>query len=89
MSNAVVLLSGGQDSTTCLYWAIKKFDEVWAVGFNYGQSHVREVEFAEQVTSDFIAMDMRQALYWLGEITGEVSTDDILGNIFSKFCIGK
>ena len=52
MSNAVVLLSGGQDSTTCLYWAIKKFDEVWAVGFNYGQSHVREVEFAEQVTSN-------------------------------------
>ncbi len=45
--------------------------------------------FAEQVTSDFIAMDMRQALHWLGEITGEVSTDDILGNIFSKFCIGK
>ena len=45
--------------------------------------------FEEQVTSDFIAMDMRQALYWLGEITGEISTDDILGNIFSKFCIGK
>jgi tRNA modification GTPase len=45
--------------------------------------------FEDQVTSDFIAMDMRQALHWLGEITGEVSADDILGNIFSKFCIGK
>jgi len=52
MSNAIVLLSGGQDSTTCLYWAIKKFDEVWAVGFNYGQSHVREIDFAEQNASN-------------------------------------
>ena len=41
------------------------------------------------VTSDFIAMDIRQALYYLGEIVGEVSTDDLLGNIFSNFCIGK
>ncbi|NEQ48724.1 MAG: tRNA uridine-5-carboxymethylaminomethyl(34) synthesis GTPase MnmE [Leptolyngbya sp. SIO3F4] len=41
------------------------------------------------VTSDFIAMDIRQALHYLGEITGEITTDDLLGNIFSKFCIGK
>ncbi|WP_312398643.1 tRNA uridine-5-carboxymethylaminomethyl(34) synthesis GTPase MnmE [Sphingobacterium sp.] len=41
------------------------------------------------VTSDFLAMDIRQALYHLGEITGSVSTDDLLDNIFSKFCIGK
>jgi tRNA modification GTPase len=41
------------------------------------------------VTSDFIAMDIRQALYHLGTITGEISTDDLLGNIFSNFCIGK
>ncbi|MDR6733309.1 tRNA uridine-5-carboxymethylaminomethyl(34) synthesis GTPase MnmE [Sphingobacterium sp. 2149] len=41
------------------------------------------------VTSDFLAMDIRQALYHLGEITGTVSTDDLLDNIFSKFCIGK
>ncbi|HCX58573.1 tRNA uridine-5-carboxymethylaminomethyl(34) synthesis GTPase MnmE, partial [Sphingobacterium multivorum] len=40
------------------------------------------------VTSDFLAMDIRQALYHLGEITGSVSTDDLLDNIFSKFCIG-
>ena len=43
----------------------------------------------EGVTSDFIAMDIRQAIYYLGEITGEISTDDLLGNIFSRFCIGK
>ncbi|WP_028297038.1 tRNA uridine-5-carboxymethylaminomethyl(34) synthesis GTPase MnmE [Olivibacter sitiensis] len=41
------------------------------------------------VTSDFLAMDIRQALHHLGEITGSVSTDDLLENIFSKFCIGK
>jgi tRNA modification GTPase len=41
------------------------------------------------VTSDFVAMDIRRALAYLGEILGEVSTEDLLGNIFSKFCIGK
>ncbi len=41
------------------------------------------------VTSDFLAMDIRQALHHLGEITGTVTTDDLLDNIFSKFCIGK
>jgi tRNA modification GTPase len=42
-----------------------------------------------QVTSDFLAMDIRRALHYLGEITGEVTTDDLLATIFSKFCIGK
>ncbi|HWD89171.1 MAG TPA: tRNA uridine-5-carboxymethylaminomethyl(34) synthesis GTPase MnmE [Mucilaginibacter sp.] len=42
-----------------------------------------------QVTSDFLAMDIKQALHYLGEITGTVTTDDLLENIFSKFCIGK
>lgn len=41
------------------------------------------------ITSDFVAMDIRQALHHLGEITGQISTDDLLGNIFGKFCIGK
>jgi len=41
------------------------------------------------ITSDFLAMDIRQALQYLGEITGTVTTDDLLENIFSKFCIGK
>jgi len=43
----------------------------------------------EGVTNDFVAMDIRQALHYLGEITGEISTDDLLGNIFANFCIGK
>ncbi|MEQ9375535.1 MAG: tRNA uridine-5-carboxymethylaminomethyl(34) synthesis GTPase MnmE [Imperialibacter sp.] len=41
------------------------------------------------VTGDFLALDIRQALHHLGEITGEVTNDDLLVNIFSKFCIGK
>jgi len=41
------------------------------------------------ITGDFLAMDIRQALYHLGEITGEITNDDLLENIFSKFCIGK
>jgi tRNA modification GTPase len=41
------------------------------------------------VTSDFLSMDIKQALHYLGEITGMVTTDDLLENIFSKFCIGK
>lgn len=41
------------------------------------------------ITSDFVAMDIRRALSYLGEITGEVTTDDLLGNIFGRFCIGK
>ena len=41
------------------------------------------------VSSDFVAMDIRQAMYQLGSITGDISSDEILGNIFSRFCIGK
>lgn len=41
------------------------------------------------ISQDFVAMDIRQSLRELGEITGEITTDDLLGNIFSSFCIGK
>ena len=62
------------------YQALKKVDESLAAV---------EEGFAQGVTSDFIAMDLRQALHWLGEITGEITTEDLLGNIFANFCIGK
>ena len=41
------------------------------------------------LTGDFLSINIRQALFHLGSITGEVTTDDLLGNIFGKFCIGK
>ncbi len=43
----------------------------------------------QNISGDLVAQDIRQALFHLGEITGEVTTDDLLDNIFSKFCIGK
>ena len=42
-----------------------------------------------EISGDLLAIDIRQALYHLGEITGSVTTEDLLGNIFSNFCIGK
>ncbi len=41
------------------------------------------------LSSDLIALDIREALYYFGEITGEVTNDELLGNIFANFCIGK
>ncbi len=41
------------------------------------------------ITHDFLSQDIRECMFYLGEITGQISTDEILGNIFSKFCIGK
>ncbi len=70
-----VVLSNGRH-----YAALTRADEALArvdEGLRSGISH------------DFIAMDIRQSLRELGEITGEITTDDLLGNIFSSFCIGK
>jgi len=45
----VVLLSGGQDSTTCLYWAMKQSNDVKAIGFNYGQRNLIELDYAKKI----------------------------------------
>lgn len=52
MKKAVVVFSGGQDSTTCLVQAIKDFDEVHAITFDYGQRHKLEIEVAVQLVKD-------------------------------------
>lgn len=44
---------------------------------------------ASHTPTDLIAQDLREALYYLGSITGDITTDEVLGNIFKKFCIGK
>ncbi len=52
MSKALVVYSGGQDSTTCLFWAKKHFDEVMAIAFDYGQRHVVELDAARQIAKE-------------------------------------
>ncbi len=43
----------------------------------------------EELSGDLLSLDVRRALYYFGEITGEITTDELLGNIFANFCIGK
>ncbi len=52
---------------------------------------IQKVQFGldSGLSGDLMAIDIRQALYHFGEITGEISSDDLLGNIFANFCIGK
>lgn len=50
---ALVLLSGGQDSTTCLFWAKKHFNEVFAICFRYGQKHELETEIAQRIAEKY------------------------------------
>lgn len=49
---AVVIFSGGQDSTTCLYWAISKYQRVEAITFQYGQKHQVEIECSKLICND-------------------------------------
>lgn len=64
--SAILLLSGGQDSTTCLWWAKQAFDRVEAVGFDYGQRHARELECAARIAGlagvDFHVVNLKGLL---------------------------
>ncbi len=75
---------------------LQKTDTV-VVNARHHESLVKSKEVLESVlqglsdhlTSELLAQDVRRALYYLGTITGEITTDELLGNLFSKFCIGK
>ncbi|REE81593.1 tRNA modification GTPase [Lutibacter oceani] len=58
---------------------------------NNAYNSIKEVQkgIDLNISTDLFAIDIRQALHYLGEITGEVTTEDLLGNIFANFCIGK
>lgn len=51
---ALVLFSGGQDSTTCLAWALDKFEQVETVGFDYGQRHRVELDCRDDIRSEIV-----------------------------------
>ncbi len=72
---ALVVFSGGQDSTTCLFWAKARFKEVWALTFVYGQKHVKEVEVAERIARaagvHFESMDVS----FIGQLAENSLTD--------------
>jgi 7-cyano-7-deazaguanine synthase len=59
---AVVVFSGGQDSTTCLLWALTQYEEVFTVTFDYGQRHIEEITCAEEIALElnvpFKVLDM-------------------------------
>ena len=59
---AVVVFSGGQDSTTCLLWALTQYEEVYTVTFDYGQRHIEEIKCAEEIAKElnvpFKVLDM-------------------------------
>ncbi len=57
----------------------KTYDEIQKV----------KISISKDISSDLLAIDIKQAIYFLGELTGEISNNEVLGNIFSKFCIGK
>lgn len=56
-ASALVLFSGGQDSTVCLVWALKRFDRVETIGFDYGQRHAAELAQRSIIRSKLIALD--------------------------------
>lgn len=76
--SALVCFSGGQDSTTCLYWALSKFKSVQAVSFFYGQKHNKEVEVARTIAGKagvpWEALDMSL----LGQLAHCSLTDDTI-----------
>ncbi len=61
---AVVVFSGGQDSTTCLAWALNRYKKVYAVSFDYGQRHKKELECAASIAKDFeveqVVIDLKE-----------------------------
>ena len=85
-SRALVLFSGGQDSTTCLAWALARYEHVETIGFNYGQRHVVEMECRREVIKQLrllfphwgakLGQDHVLDLALLGQISDTALTQD-------------
>src|ERR1700761_5288520 len=81
MTSALVLFSGGQDSTTCLAWALDRFDRVETVGFDYGQRHAVELAARPRILARMqdakLGADHLLPLDVLKAIGGSALTDDV------------
>lgn len=73
--SAVVLHSGGQDSTTCLAWALKKFDDVQLISFDYGQRHKEELKAAKSIAKKLRLPHQVIKLPIISELTKNALTD--------------
>jgi len=73
---AMVVFSGGQDSTTCLIWAMKEFDEVEAVTFHYGQRHELEIDCARNIAKELGVKHRILDMSLLGQLTPNALTRD-------------
>lgn len=71
---AVVVFSGGQDSTTCLFWAKEQFGEVEAVTFDYGQRHRREIDVAQAIADELGVRHTVLDLSLLGQLAPNALT---------------
>ena len=74
-NRAVVLHSGGQDSTTCLMWALKRFDEVQLISFDYGQRHKTEIKAAKKIAKKLNLKHETLKLPILKDLTKNALTD--------------
>ncbi len=79
MKSAVVVFSGGQDSTTCLIQALSQYDEVHCITFDYGQKHVAEIEVAKKIATTLgVAAHKVLDVNLLGELAiSSLTRDDI------------
>lgn len=75
--SALVVFSGGQDSTTCLFWALKHYNHVETVTFNYGQRHCLEIEVAKKIAQEQGVKNHLLDMSLLGQLTENALTRDI------------
>mgnify|MGYP000070670805 FL=1 len=76
-ASALVLFSGGQDSATCLAWAMERYARVETVGFDYGQRHHIEVDRAQDIAKHFAVVDHQIVKIDLRQFGGSALTDSI------------
>ena len=75
-NKALVVLSGGQDSTTCLFWAKKEFKEVYAISFNYGQKHQHETAIAQSIAEKAGVSFKLMDIYFISQLATNCSLTD-------------